>query len=267
MKTWKWVLYGVLICALLAPTSVLAAEPAPVILFEEDAGGVVQVNLPPTADLAKIKIRISKGEQQYTYDAGSYNIFPLQMGDGNYSIMLLEQVTGNKYRLLKGQQVTYKAQTPEEVYQQSIQNIQWDESMDVIEKAAALTEKLETDEEKIKAIYQYVVSNITYDYEKAKSVKSGYIPSVEQTYESKSGICYDYAAIFAAMLRSVDIPTKLVMGHRSDISEYHAWNEVYLKEKDEWRTIDTTYDAAFIGKQVQSSMYQNSDLYTSERAY
>ena len=45
------------------------------------------------------------------------------------------------------------------------------------------------------------------------------------------------------MLRSVGVPTKLVMGRKNDIKEYHAWNQVYLADNNEWINIDTTYDA------------------------
>ncbi len=51
------------------------------------------------------------------------------------------------------------------------------------------------------------------------------------------------------MLRSIDIPTKLVMGYKNDIEKYHAWNEVYLDGK--WINLDTTYDSAYVQKMFQ----------------
>lgn len=262
----KWILFGVLISFTLAPAGVIAAESAPAIAYDEEARGVVTVTT-PSSSKGTYKIRISKEDEHYTYDAGAYNVFPLQLGDGNYTVMLLQHVKGNTYKLVKMQQIAYTAQVPNEVYLQSIQNIHWDETMDVALKAAALTKDAASNKEKIEAIHRFVVSNMAYDDEKAGNVASGYIPSVEQTYESMTGICYDYAALIAAMLRSVDIPTKLVMGHRSDISEYHAWNEVYLEETGEWMTLDATYNAAWQGENAKAPLFHDAAAYTIEKIY
>ncbi len=75
-------------------------------------------------------------------------------------------------------------------------------------------------------VYNYVINNITYDTAKAASVQSGYLPNVDQVLAQKTGICFDYAALMTAMLRSQDIPTKLVIGYSGGL--YHAWVNVYI---------------------------------------
>ena len=45
--------------------------------------------------------------------------------------------------------------------------------------------------------------------------------------ESGKGICFDYAAVMAAMLRSQNIPCKLVVGFAGKV--YHAWINVYIE--------------------------------------
>lgn len=76
--------------------------------------------------------------------------------------------------------------------------------------AHQLTENLETDKEKLEAIYKYVVRNISYDYEKVNTICCRYNPDADSTLEEGKGICYDYASLTAAMLRSVSIPAKFV---------------------------------------------------------
>ena len=49
----------------------------------------------------------------------------------------------------------------------------------------------------------------------------------EDLLAQKKGICFDYAALMTAMLRSQDIPTKLVVGYTGNL--YHAWINVYLE--------------------------------------
>ena len=57
-----------------------------------------------------------------------------------------------------------------------------------------------SDIDALQAIYNYVISHVTYDYELAESVDSDYLPDVDQTLETGKGICFDYAALTAAML-------------------------------------------------------------------
>ena len=68
------------------------------------------------------------------------------------------------------------------------------------------------------------------------------------------GICFDYAALTAAMLRSQGIPTKMVFGNVSPDDLYHAWNMFYTEETGwvtakyevkggEWNRLDLTFSA------------------------
>ena len=82
----------------------------------------------------------------------------------------------------------------------------------------------------------------------------GYIPSVDDTFLTNTGICFDYASLAAAMLRSCGIPTKVETGYISPSGIYHAWNEVYVKDSgwievgfkidaDTWTLLDLTFAA------------------------
>lgn len=76
-------------------------------------------------------------------------------------------------------------------------------------------------------VYNYVVNSVTYDTVKASSVQSGYLPNVDVVLAQRKGICFDYAALMTAMLKSRDIPTKLVVGYTGNL--YHVWINVYLE--------------------------------------
>ena len=41
----------------------------------------------------------------------------------------------------------------------------------------------------------------------------GYIPNIEVVFYDEKLICHDYAVFFASMLRSLDIPAKLIKGY------------------------------------------------------
>ena len=46
--------------------------------------------------------------------------------------------------------------------------------------------------------------------------------------KTQKGICFDYASLMTALLRSQGIPTKLMVGYSGTV--YHAWISVYLEE-------------------------------------
>jgi len=170
----------------------------------------------------------------------------------NYKSKSLET---NKVQIVKDEEAPFL---------QSIQLVNWNTKMAAVKKAKELTKKSKSDLDKVTTIYNYVINNITYDNAKAKNVKTDYIPIVDNVLDSSKGICYDYASLVAAMLRSVGVPTKLVMGYsKSDINIYHAWNQIYLADEDKWITIDTTYDAS----SESAKMLKDASKYLVSKIY
>ena len=75
-----------------------------------------------------------------------------------------------------------------------------------VAKAAELAQMAGDDAGVAAQVFAYVTQNITYDSAKAASVEDGYLPDPDATLAAGTGICYDYAALTAAMLRSQGIP-------------------------------------------------------------
>jgi hypothetical protein len=104
---------------------------------------------------------------------------------------------------------------------------------------------------------------VRYDDYKASTVKSGYLPDPDETMRTGKGICFDYASLAAAMLRSQGVPCKLIFGYVSPNDLYHAWNMFWTAETgwvtvsyqvtgSQWNRLDLTFsangaDAKFIG--------------------
>ena len=187
---------------------------------------------------------------------GKFTNIPLNLGEGVYKIRILRQIEGSKYAIEKSVSVTYQTDTSNGIYLLSIPTIQFDSSMAAIKKAAALVSTKTTDIDKVTAIYNYIVKNISYDYDKLDNLPNGYVPDIEETYAAKKGICYDFASLFAAMCRSQGIPCKLIKGYTVKSSGFHAWNEVYIN--GEWRIIDTTADSVYRANGLSYSMYKNA---------
>ena len=246
-----------------------AAATAPVFDTTGLNAGVVAIAYDSDSD-KKLKVMIEKSGKSMTYDLnsdGQTESFPLQMGDGQYRISVLENTTGIKYKYVSTKEVDLDITDGKKVYLASVQNIRWNRDMETIKTASKLTEGLSTDSEKIKAIYDYVVSNISYDYDKLAKLNTTYVPDIDSTIASGKGICYDYSSVFAAMLRSQGIPAKLVKGYSPNVEGYHSWNEVYNTDTEKWMIIDTTYDSQMRAAKVKYSMEKSQAQYTKNYEY
>lgn len=254
------------------PTASPAVTPKPV-------QTPVPANVPPTIDTStvsdgyvrvaftsnvKLMVQTVFGNTVQNFNMandGSFTNIPLNLGEGSYKIRLLRNIEGSRYAVEKSATVTYQSDTTNNVYLLSIPTIQFDSSMTAIKKAAALTSNKTTAYDKLSAIYDYVVKNISYDYDKLDNLPNGYVPDIEATYASKKGICYDFASLFAAMCRSQGIPCKLVKGYTVKTAGFHAWNEVYIN--GEWKIIDTTADSVYRAKGLSYSMFKSQSYVTS----
>ncbi|HWR21999.1 MAG TPA: transglutaminase-like domain-containing protein, partial [Feifaniaceae bacterium] len=209
--------------------------------------------------------------QYYDYVSGTKESLPLPAGALNISALLYENISGNSYRKLDS--VTFvsssksapaqpipaagSGSTAQEApakslpssatrYLNSVTEISFRAGDSVSNKAAELTAGKKTTQEKAMAIYSYIVKNFSYDYDLYYDVIEGrvtrYTPNPNSILKAKEGICYDIASLFAAMCRSVGIPTKMIKGNSKPAGGYHAWNSVYDDATGEWVSMDPTLD-------------------------
>lgn len=100
---------------------------------------------------------------------------------------------------------------------------------------------LEEDYMVAQAAFHYLDDNWTYNYDRMNSARSWYTPNNDQNFIEKSGICYDYASAYAAIMRTAGIQTKVIFGYvqTKSGSVYHAWNEINLYGK--WYIVDACW--------------------------
>lgn len=191
---------------------------------------------------SNMRVMVEKDGQKYYYSLNNpKEEIPAQLGSGSYLVKILQNTSGNSYKVVEKSNLNISVNNMA-VYLSSSQPVYWENQDKLIQLANSLTEGLKTDKEKVDAAYKYVISNIKYDYNKINTISNDYVPDIQATIDSKTGICYDYSALFAGILRSQGIHTKLVKGYKTGLNVYHAWNEVFLD--GEWITVDTTFDAA-----------------------
>ncbi|MDD6478799.1 MAG: transglutaminase-like domain-containing protein [Oscillospiraceae bacterium] len=112
----------------------------------------------------------------------------------------------------------------------------WDTA--TMELADEICADCDTDEEKVKAIYEWMIHNFEYDYDCNPVIQ--YF-NVRKTISTRKGICYDFSHLFAALCRSQNIPCYVVDGDKRNNPDYHhTWNRVYFDGS--WWDMDITFD-------------------------
>ena len=198
-----------------------------VIDYSNASDGYVMVNF--TGNTAKrLKVQVAGPTSTYTYNLTpkTWTVFSLSDGNGAYQVKIFENVTGNKYSMETAVSVDVTLKDEFAPFIRANQYVNYTTESKIVAKAAELTRDMTDPLKKVEAVYRYVVKNTTYDKAKAASVTSGYLPDLDQVLETKTGICFDYAALMTGMLRSQGIPCKLVVGYAG--TAYHAWISVWV---------------------------------------
>ena len=125
---------------------------------------------------------------------------------------------------------------PEAPYLSNGRDTLWDTQTE--ELADEICAGCETDEEKVLAFYNWIIANLEYDYDCYPLFQ--YF-DVRKTLQTKQGICFDFAHLFAAFCRSQKIPCYAVDGiSRKNSADRHTWNRVYYDGA--WWNADITTD-------------------------
>ena len=109
-----------------------------------------------------------------------------------------------------------------------------EQSERVTKVAQGITAGLTTDYEKAKAIYSWVVGNMTYNAKGPNNLRNA-----DKILDQMQGVCDDYSWLLMSLCRAVDIPAARVLGYRED--EYHAWNMIFADGR--WFWAESTFNA------------------------
>lgn len=245
-----------------APGKLTEGNEYAVVDYSNAKDGYIMVNYLGTSKKVKLQLT-GPNNVTYTYDIqNGYAAFPLTSGDGIYSLAVCENIEGTKYSLSFKTALDLSGVSEFGPYLYPNQYVYFDRDCKVITKAANLAAYCENDIDVVTNVYNYIIKNITYDYDKAANVKSGYISDVDAILESGTGICLDYAAVMTSMLRSQSIPTRLEVGYVGVDMVYHAWISVYIDEVgwlngviqfngSEWSLVDPTFGASTSEKSLK----------------
>ncbi len=224
---------------------------------------------------AKLKARVQGPATTYTYNLspGQWAAFPLSDENGEYKVSVYENITGSKYAVVLSLTVQVTMTDAFAPFLRSNQFVDFDHAPLTVQKARELTAGVTDPLKKVEKIYDFV-TDMTYDKALANSVQSGYTPDLDAVLKKMSGICFDYAALMTAMLRSQGVPAKLVVGYAG--SAYHAWISVWSESTGwvdgviyfdgiSWKRMDPTFAAS--GGSDMLEYIGNGSNYTAKYFY
>ena len=207
----------------------------------------------------KMKFSVTCEDSVSTFDLpndGTPTVFPLTAGNGTYRLAIMRNTSGSRYAEAFAGTMDVTLESEFAPFLRPSCWCDYDQNSQCVVKAQELTASCATQVEALAAVFDYVTQNIEYDVDKADQLngKSGYLPNPDRTLREGQGICSDYASLMAAMLRSLGIPTKVIVGRVMPDDFVHAWNLVYVDgswrtvqvdvRAGEWSLVDTTFSAS-----------------------
>ena len=223
--------------------------------YSNSSSGYIMVKYAGAYSNLRVIVSAPNGvKPQYPiYPGADFVALPLTGGSGTYTVSIYGNNGGNSYYTVGSTSIGVSLSSSSVAFSRPNIFCNYTSSTSCVTYAANnLTRGCDKDLDKVSAIYNYVVKNFKYDYDKASSVAAtAYVPNLNSVWSSKKGICFDYASTMAAMLRSQGIPTKVEAGEGNG-NTYHAWistyingsgwvNDVIYFDGTSWKLMDPTF--------------------------
>ena len=135
-----------------------------------------------------------------------------------------------------------------------------DEEVSNLLKSLDLSNK--TDYQKVKAIYDYICSNVTYDHDNLNDESYSLKYTAYAALINKTAVCQGYASLFYRLALDAGVDTRVISG---EAGGPHAWNIVKLNGK--YYNLDSTWDA---GRSTYAYFLKNTndfDDHVRDNAY
>ena len=120
----------------------------------------------------------------------------------------------------------------------------------IVEKAVAVANTFQTDYDKAKAVYDYLIDNYDYDWSLTKTKEY-------EMFKTGEGVCTAYSLSFKDIMQELGIPCLTV----SSAEIAHMWNVVQID--DNWYNVDVSWGDIYTAED-ESFRYDNfmkSDYY------
>lgn len=249
----------------------LGTSPLVLDISDTDQGYLTAVS-DSTDQMMNVQLTAEDGVvYSYFISPGESAVIPFSSGSSTYQVSCYQQISDSQYAALYADTLEIKLANEFLPFLYPNQYVNFTPDSEASKLALSMVSEDTSDIDALQTIYNYVVSHVTYDYDLADTVASGYLPNIDETLQTGKGICFDYAALTTAMLRSCDIPCKLQIGYAGDIK--HAWINVYIRSRgwvdkavefsgDSWSRMDPTFDSNSEDKDTIQEYIGDNNNYT-----
>ena len=217
-------------------------------------------------NVSRFVVRVEHSAAQQPCDfhmrPSNWETVPLTHGNGTYTVTVLEHVADGMFAVTLTTTIEVSMSNPLLPWLYPNQFVNFTPQTNAVRIAEDLAGGAYSELDVVRAVYDFVIANIAYDHAFAQDVTSGtiteYLPDLDDILSRGRGICFDYAAIMAAMLRAQNIPTRLEIGFVSG-GIFHAWVTVHTDEHGwvgvaqfaqgaNWTLMDPTFSAGAGGQ-------------------
>lgn len=246
--------------------------------YSHTSDGYVMAKYTGSVGTIKVQIQTPSGVKQvYNLKSdGTFEAYPLTGSNGTYTISVLEHVSGKSYSLANTLTVDVALSNSFAPFLRPSQYVNYSAGDSAVTLASQLCGGASNALEKVDRVYSWLVDNVVYDYEfAATDIAKGYAGDTYKVVNQKKGICLDYAATMAAMLRSQNVPTQVISGNVTD-GGFHAWVNVYVQDVgwvyagaiyfdgSGWKRMDPTYAASSRSGQDILDFIANGNNYSTK---
>ena len=134
-----------------------------------------------------------------------------------------------------------------------------------------ITSNFTTENDKIRAVFYFTASNISYDVEKLKKVNQNQninetaTERIQYSLVYKKGVCANYADVFSAIANELNIKTYLITGYTKQFGEIvnlsHAWCASKIDNK--WYIFDPTWGSGYVNNMIYTRKIDDSYFKTN----
>lgn len=222
--------------------------------------GTITVTTPAAAPAKGERhiVQLQRGGRSYSFPlSGKTTVVPNPLGNGDVQVIVATGKTG-AWHAVDYATVTLHAKPAVQALQQDVLTPGTSGNHVKYQRDRYLKGwQSWSHDKRVREVHKYVTTRFRYDYARLDNQPEWYVPDYKRFMVSRKGTCYDMASLTGSLLRSMNVPTRLVMGDIDKVG-YHAWNEVYVNKR--WRIVDTTFD---LGK--RTGAYKSSARYPHVR--
>lgn len=108
------------------------------------------------------------------------------------------------------------------------------------EKAEAIAGEYDDPLAKAESLMMYIIENFEYDETLPVGEDNYRLGGLDQTLDTRMGVCHDFSTLYAAFCRSQGIECYCVTGKKDGSEVNHMWNRLHIDGK--WYNVNLTSD-------------------------